>query len=94
MAVTSEAVTTETPIVINGVTYEKLTDTTLIVSSYVGTESSIVIPTSPIDGFTVTEIGESAFEGNTVLESITLPDTITIIHKRAFAGCSNLREMK
>ena len=38
----------------------------------------------------VTEIGESAFAGCTLLLNVTLPDTLTAIGNRAFAGCSKL----
>lgn len=42
---------------------------------------------------TVTKIGQSAFEGNTNLRTITIPSTITSISQRAFLGCSNLAEV-
>ena len=45
------------------------------------------------EGYTVTVIGECAFENKTFIECIDLPDTITVIKRRAFAGCTNLREM-
>ena len=63
-----------------------------MVVSYAGNSASVVIP-EVVDGKTVTQIGEGAFEENTALESIDLPDTITIIGKRAFKGCSNLSQM-
>ena len=78
---------------LDGVTYARLTDSELVVVSYTGTDATIVIPET-IEGMTVTKIGEGAFEGNTTLQSITLPDTITIIGARAFKGCTSLREMK
>ena len=83
-------------IVLNDVTYEKLSGNGLSISSYAGSASSLVIPeTIEHNGvvYTVKEVGEGAFENNTVLESITLPDTIEIIKARAFKNCSNLREM-
>jgi len=43
---------------------------------------SIVIPN------TITKIGESAFENNSDLVRVTLPNAITIIPKRAFYGCA------
>ena len=55
-------------------------------------EATVVVPETYHDK-TVTVIGESAFEGKD-LTSIDLPDTITVIGKRAFAGCTNLSEMK
>ena len=44
--------------------------------------------------YTVTKIGEGAFENKAFLVSIDLPDTITTIGKKAFKGCSSLKEMK
>ena len=85
--------TVDSAIVVNGVTYRKLTDTTLIVISYEGSERSVSIP-EVINGMTVTQIGEGAFERNTTIESIDLPNTITTIGKRAFKGCTALKEMK
>jgi len=47
-----------------------------------------------VNGMTVTKIGDDAFAGNTTITSIDLPDTITIIGKRAFKGCTLLCEMR
>ncbi len=77
---------------IDNVIYEEI-DGVLCVTGYTGTMSSYTV-LAEIDGKMVTKIGDSAFEDNTNLESIDLPDTITVIGKRAFAGCTNLREMK
>ena len=63
------------------------------VEGYSNTESSIVIP-EIVEGYTVVAIGVSAFEGNTVLTSIDLPDTITVIGAKAFKGCINLSHME
>jgi hypothetical protein len=46
-----------------------------------------------VNGTTVTVIGEKAFENNTTIQEIHLPDSIQVIKKRAFAGCSNLTRM-
>ena len=84
-------------IIVDEVTYGKIGESTLQVMSYNGNATSLVIPTTiEVDGriYTVTEIGEEAFMGNTYLESIDLPDTITVIHSRAFKNCSNLSVMK
>lgn len=43
--------------------------------------------------YTVTGVGEGAFENCTSLQSITLPSTITTVGDRAFAGCSGLTAM-
>ena len=65
----------------------------MVVVGYEGTNSSFVVK-AEVNGVAVTKIGESAFEGNTNLVSIDLPDTITVIGKRAFANCSNLSKME
>ena len=82
-------------VVINDVTYE-LVDESWVVTGYTGTASSLVIPeTLPgYDDVYVTVIGESAFENNAILESIDLPDTITVIERCAFKNCSNLSSMQ
>ena len=77
--------------IIDGVVYE-LIDDVMTVTGYTGTAQSVVVQET-VEGHTVTVIGESAFEGNTTLQSIDLPDTIQVIKKRAFANCNNLTSM-
>ena len=77
---------------LNDVTYYILNDDDVMIESYDGTQSSVIIPET-VQGFTVVQVGPGAFEGNTVLTSIDLPDTITVIAQRAFAGCSSLSDM-
>lgn len=43
--------------------------------------------------YKVVRIGESAFEKNTVLESVTLPDSIISIGSSAFSGCTHLTRL-
>ena len=66
--------------------------TGLIVTKYLLDESSVIVPAN-FNELPIVMIGEGAFEDKTSLVSIDLPDTITVIGKRAFKGCSNLREM-
>jgi len=49
-------------------------------------------PTVTIDGteYTVTTIGESAFNGCTGLTSVVIPNSVTSIEEEAFRGCSGL----
>ncbi len=42
------------------------------------------------DTYSVVGIGESAFEGSTVLSSVTIPNSVTTIGDGAFYGCSTL----
>jgi hypothetical protein len=79
-------------IVQDNVSYTIIENNNLRVVSYTVTASSLIIP-STVNNMTVTEIGEEAFMGNVILESIDLPDTITVIHARAFKNCTNLRAM-
>lgn len=72
--------------------YLIISETSLRVVGYTGSASSITIPET-VEGKTVTEIGPSAFEWNTDLVSIDLPDSIQIIWDKAFKNCTNLRSM-
>ena len=96
-----ETATTEAPseIIINDVSYAVLTDSTIAVVGYIGTETDLTgeneIPTTvEYDGvtYTVTEIGEKAFLGKDIV-SISLPNTITVIRSQAFKDCSHLSTM-
>jgi len=59
------------------------------VSGYTGSSSQVVIP-AYYKGLPVTEIGSNAFENNTDIISITIPDSVTSIGANAFTGCTNL----
>ena len=67
--------------------------TGIVVVKYNGTASTLTVPNT-VAGLPVGEIGAPAFEGNTKLKSVTLPATIEIIGRRAFAECKNLLEVK
>lgn len=77
---------------IDGVQYE-ITGNTAEIIGYVGTATNLTIPETVNDA-TVIRVGEAAFEGNTTLTSIDLPDSITTIGRRAFANCTKLAEIK
>lgn len=67
-------------------------DGTARIDKYIGSATDVAIPKS-IDGYTITVIGNNAFEGNHNLISVTIPDTVTTIYKEAFAYCSNLQNI-
>ena len=67
--------------------------TGIVVVKYNGTASTLTVPNT-VAGLPVVEIGAQAFEANTKLKSVTLPATIEIIGRRAFAECKNLLEVK
>ena len=105
----TDAVTVISAFASEGVSYEAsgfdqtANTVTCRVTGYEGEATSLTIPeTIPTDDAlipnefreaVVTEIGPCAFENNTTLASIDLPDTIKIIAYRAFAGCTNLSSM-
>lgn len=53
-------------------------------------DKDIIIPPVSPDGETVTGIGQSAFNGNSFVRSIRIPDTVTSIGSLAFYNCISL----
>lgn len=62
---------------------------TVTITKYTGTESTVILP-STINSWPVTKIGEDAFQDNTTITSVTIPDSVTEIGSNAFADCTNL----
>lgn len=62
---------------------------TVTITKYTGTESTVILP-STIGSWSVTKIGEAAFQDNTTITSVTIPASVTEIGSNAFAGCTNL----
>ena len=62
------------------------------ITGYEGTATDIEIP-DYIDGVKITTIGASAFQDNTVITSVVIPDTVTSIGAYAFKGCTSLEEV-
>lgn len=63
--------------------------TTGTIKKYNGNDTVVVIPPTIIS-WPVTKIGEDAFQDNTTITSVTIPDSVTEIGANAFAGCTNL----
>ncbi len=57
------------------------------------TDKEIKVPAT-IDSLTVVAIGDYAFEGNTVVEEITLANDVVKLGEGAFKGCTALKEIK
>lgn len=56
------------------------------------TDENIVIPAT-FNGFPVLQIASNAFEGNTNIKSIKIPDNINVIFEYAFKDCENLESV-
>ena len=80
-------------ITLSGVTYYREDDLSLTIESYSGSSATALIIPETVEGLTVKKVGESAFEGHTEIVSIDLPDTIIVIGKKAFKGCTSLSDM-
>lgn len=68
---------------------EPIPKKTVTITKYTGKESTVILP-STISSWPVTKIGEAAFQDNTTITSVTIPDSVTEIGANAFAGCTNL----
>ncbi len=60
------------------------------VFSYKGNSTNLVIPET-YNGGPVVEILENAFKGNTSIENVTIPSSVTKIGDSAFEGCTSLK---
>lgn len=69
--------------------YELISPTSVEITGYTGSETDVVIP-STLDGYDVTQIGNGAFQYNSSLTSIDIPDSVTSIGTASFLGCSSL----
>lgn len=56
-------------------------------------QGNVVIPEKAPNGYTVTGIGEQAFNGCDGLTAVTLPNTLKYIGELAFQLCTNLKEI-
>lgn len=59
------------------------------ITRYSGSATIVQVP-STIGGYAVQVIGARAFQGNTVLESVELPDGLTTIYAYAFENCTGI----
>ena len=70
--------------------YEELGDGTIVITDYLGNAQVVNIP-AEIDGYKVTEIGDSAFQyNNSDLLVVSVPEGVTKIGSRAFGELSRL----
>ena len=89
---TKEEAATEKENPITDFEYEDNEDGGISITNYVGTATEVVIP-SEINGKDVTEISPAAFNGNTSITYVRVPDTVSIINSFAFEKCTNLKKV-
>ena len=80
----------------NGVRYNRIGDCKAAVVGF-GIDMDqreVVIPTITKNGYRVVWVAQSAFEKNQTIESIVLPDTISLIGEKAFYKCANLKHVR
>ncbi len=82
-----------TKVTVDDFTYVVKSNGEYSVCGYSGTNADVKVPQS-INGHTITEVYESAFENNSTLKYISLPVTVTAIGDYAFAGCTSLEEFE
>ena len=76
--------------------YRIIDGTKTEIIDYVGSDSVIVIPSAVTKNgiqYTVTRIGDNAFNSYEGMESVTIPNTVTSIGNRAFSHCYNLKSV-
>lgn len=62
----------------------------VIITGVKTTQKNILLP-DEIDGYCVSDIGHSVFEGNEEIEHVTLPNQLIYIREKAFKNCVNLK---
>jgi hypothetical protein len=78
------------PAAVQAEDYTYTTDnSTITITGYIGPGGAVTIP-STITGLPVTSIGDWAFENNSSLTSVTIPNSVTSIGWFAFELCSSL----
>ena len=69
--------------------YRILSNNTAEITKYLGDDSNLSIP-SILNGYSVTSIGNKAFDGNSNLVKVTIPDSVTNVGDYAFRACTSL----
>lgn len=65
----------------------EINDNTVTILKYIGSQPNVVIPPE-IDGYPVTTIGTDSFKGCSHVQTVQISNTVTVIEKFAFTGCS------
>ena len=76
----------------SGYDYILLDDGTAKIIRHNGGEKELTIP-SVLDGYSVTALGDCAFQNAGSIESITIPDSVVELGVNPFSSCSRLKEI-
>ncbi len=76
----------------NGFIYKNLSDDTVEILKYTGTESNVTIP-DKIDNKVVKTLGAESFTENETVVGVTIPAQVTNLQYGAFASCTNLKKV-
>lgn len=63
-----------------------------VITRYSGSASSVLVP-SVLGGYSVYAIGESAFQNNSIITSVTIPNSVSEVRANAFRNCSKLAKI-
>ena len=80
----------------DGLQYSYHADNTATVIDYTGAATELVIPAEVSNGsvtYKVTAIGGYAFQGNSTLTRVTIPEGVKTIGQSAFIGCPSLTKV-
>ncbi len=89
IAAEAELTAAETPI--SDFEFSEPRSGTISIIKYNGNADKVIIPRR-YNGYEITSIG-NAFEDNTELKSVTIPDTVAYIYNYEFSGCVSLEEV-
>lgn len=73
--------------------YEDEWENTVTITGYTGTDKVVTIP-SKINNRSVTKINIFAFENNTAITKVIIPDSVTEIGMSVFSGCTSLTSVE
>lgn len=64
----------------------------IVITEVKTTQKNVILP-DEIDGYPISDIGDSAFENNDSIEHVTLPKQLKNVRKNAFKNCKNLKSV-
>ncbi len=73
----------------NSVWQYEIHDGKTVITAYKGKAPVLTVP-EELDGYTVDELGDDVFSGNTRIKEIIIPETIRITGSRVFENCTEL----